>query len=138
MKFKLFLTDSDAMEYINSNYPGATTKRTIADYSECEDYTRDTLNCEWCGETPAMYVLDDECNEVDKVAYLEPCEPDAYRVVVGDDITYFDCEHRALMAFEEVVDEEHSEEEPRKIKLVYSIFNRFTGEQETEIIDEAY
>ena len=38
MKFKLFLTDSDAMEYINSNCAGVIVKYCSADYAGCEDY----------------------------------------------------------------------------------------------------
>lgn len=136
MKFKLFLTDRDAMEYINSNYPGAIIKDCSADYAGCEDYGDDVQNYQWDGETPAMYVLDSDYNEVDKVAYLEDSEPGAYRVIVGDDTTRFDCQYRAQMAFDEAVENEHYEEDPRTVKLVYSIYNGFSGKQETEILKE--
>lgn len=118
MKFKLFLTDSDAMEYINENYPGAIIKNCSADYAGCEDYGDDVQNYQWDGETPAMYVLDSDYNDVDKVAYLEHSEPGAYCVIVGDETTYFDCLFRAQMAYDDAARAERYEEEPRPVMLI--------------------
>lgn len=137
MKFKLFLTDKDALDYIQTNYPDSIINECSAQDSECDDWCRIDVG-QWSGETPALYVLNDNLQIIDKVAYLYTSNPNAYRLTVGDEMTCFDNPVEARNAFEVAKEAERYEEESRKITLMYSEYNRYSKTQETEIIEEVY
>lgn len=78
-------------------------------------------NLNWSGETPALAVLDEDFNEIDRVAWME--EGDAkYELYVGDSVAgTFDNNYDASEAFEAAVENEEQkyddDEEVYDVKL---------------------
>lgn len=120
MTTKIFKTRTLANNYISENYPTATTKSfVLCDESDWEDMDMPNLN--WSGETPALAVLDEDFNEIDRVAWME--EGDAkYELYVGDSVAgTFDNNYDASEAFEAAVENEEQkyddDEEVYDVKL---------------------
>lgn len=116
MVTKLFKTKKLAEEYISENYPESRTQSfALYDTDNWDDV--DMPNLQWSGETPGLRILDDDLNDIDRVAWMWEGD-DAYELHVGNDAPIvFDNNYDAREAYDKAVEDEKYEDEPRVVKL---------------------
>lgn len=114
METKLFKTKKLAMEYIRENYPDTMLKDSSI--TEESDYDTDMVNLCWSGDTPAYDVIDDNGEDVARIAWWEE-GTDEYKLYVGKELTgTFDNNYDAREAFDKAVEaEEYKDEEEEEV-----------------------
>ncbi len=115
METRIFKTRKLAEEYIRENYPNALLKdSSISDES---DYDTEMVNLCWSGETPAYDVIDDNGEDVARIAWWEEGE-DEYKLYVGKELAgTFDNNYDAREAFDKAVEAEEYKDEQKDVKL---------------------
>lgn len=115
METILFKTKKLAMEYIRENYPDTMLKdSSISDES---DYDTEMVNLCWSGETPAYDVIDDNGEDVARIAWWDEGEGE-YKLYVGKELTgTFDNNYDAREAYNKAVEDNKYEDEPKEIML---------------------
>lgn len=114
MKTILFKTKKLAEEYISKRYPeveNGTYMLRKSSITERRNYTTDMDDFQWCGETPALDVLDENFNTIGTFAWWEDGD-DKYDLFVGDMlIESFDNNYDARKAYDKALEKEENKDE---------------------------
>ncbi len=125
MEAKLFKTRKLAEKYIRENYPdNDTEKSAISSDSQWEAI--DMPGYSWQGETPALSVIDNDGNEIERVGWNEEGTDNYELYVGGRKVSDFDNIFDAREAYERAKKLENEKDEDEETIFDVKLF--CTGE----------